>query len=110
MLIPRTHVTRFEHHQSFCPRCRRAVHQAAPGEMPGCQIGPALWPRICVTTSRFHIARHARQWDSSVDRRGAPFDHPNAPRRSGPSIPAPRNNKPPSPVHARRDERSATLP
>jgi hypothetical protein len=40
VLVPRTRVTRFEHEQCWCPRCRRAVYQAAEGELRGCQIGP----------------------------------------------------------------------
>lgn len=40
VLTPRTFVTRFVHHQSLCPNCRRAVYQAAQGELPGCCIGP----------------------------------------------------------------------
>jgi hypothetical protein len=39
-LSPRSHVTCFKHHQAFCPRCRRAVIQAAEGEMTNCPIGP----------------------------------------------------------------------
>jgi len=40
VLVPRTFVTRFVHHQSLCPQCRRAVYQTAEGELPGCCIGP----------------------------------------------------------------------
>jgi transposase len=40
VLIPRTRVTKFVHEQCWCPHCRREVHQAAPGELPGCDIGP----------------------------------------------------------------------
>lgn len=40
VLVPRTFVIRFVHHQSLCPHCRRAVYQAAEGELPGCCIGP----------------------------------------------------------------------
>ena len=40
VLMPRTRVTKFVHEQCWCPRCRREVHQAAPGELPGCDIGP----------------------------------------------------------------------
>ena len=40
ILVPRTRVTRFVHRQSMCPQCRRPVYQAAPGELPGCSIGP----------------------------------------------------------------------
>ena len=40
VLMPRTRVTKFVHQQCWCPHCRREVHQAAPGELPGCDIGP----------------------------------------------------------------------
>jgi transposase len=40
LLAPRTHVTCFKHHQAFCANCRRAVIQAAEGEMLNCPIGP----------------------------------------------------------------------
>jgi transposase len=53
VLIPRTHVTRFEHRQSFCPHCRRAVHQSAPEEMPGCHIGPVT--RAVATHLRYDL-------------------------------------------------------
>jgi len=40
VLQPRTHVTNFRHHQAFCPKCNRAVVQAAQGELLNCKIGP----------------------------------------------------------------------
>jgi transposase len=40
VLMPRTRVTQFVHQQCWCPHCRREVHQVAPGELPGCDIGP----------------------------------------------------------------------
>jgi hypothetical protein len=40
VLQPRTFVTNFKHHQAFCPKCNRAVIQAAEGELLNCQIGP----------------------------------------------------------------------
>lgn len=40
VLQPRTHVTNFKHHQAFCPKCKRAVIQAAEGELLNCHIGP----------------------------------------------------------------------
>lgn len=40
VLMPRTFVTRFVHRQSYCPRCRRAVYQTGPEELPGREIGP----------------------------------------------------------------------
>jgi transposase len=40
VLVPRTRVVRFVHHQSYCPQCRRPVYQAGEGELPGCRIGP----------------------------------------------------------------------
>ena len=40
ILQPRTQVTKFSHHQAFCPKCRRAVIQAAKAELLNCHIGP----------------------------------------------------------------------
>jgi transposase len=40
VLVPKTHVVRFRHRQSYCPKCRRPVYQTAPGEVAGCSIGP----------------------------------------------------------------------
>lgn len=40
VLEPRTRVTRFEHHQAYCPQCDRPVWLAAPDELPGAYIGP----------------------------------------------------------------------
>lgn len=40
VLRPRTFVTKFKHHQAFCPQCNRAVIQAAEGELLNCHIGP----------------------------------------------------------------------
>ena len=40
VLCPKTQVTCFDHQQAWCPCCRRAVQQAAPGEMIGSYIGP----------------------------------------------------------------------
>lgn len=40
ILQPRTQVTNFSHHQAFCPKCRRAVIQAAKAELLNCHIGP----------------------------------------------------------------------
>ena len=40
VLQPRTFVTKFKHHQAFCPQCNRAVIQAAEGELLNCHIGP----------------------------------------------------------------------
>jgi transposase len=53
VLVPRTRVTRFVHRQSWCPRCRRAVYQAAEGEVPGCQIGPLT--RAVATHLRYDL-------------------------------------------------------
>ena len=33
--------TNFKHRQTYCPRCDRLVVQAAEGELPNCDIGPA---------------------------------------------------------------------
>ena len=40
VLCPRTQVICFDHEQAWCPQCRRAVIQAAPGELIGSYIGP----------------------------------------------------------------------
>jgi hypothetical protein len=41
VLEPRTRVTRFDHHQAYCPRCHKTLWRPGPGEMPGAYIGPA---------------------------------------------------------------------
>lgn len=48
VLVPRTHVTRFDHATAFCPVCRRPVHDTAPDELRNAAIGPvtkatAVW-------------------------------------------------------------------
>jgi hypothetical protein len=53
VLMPRTLVTRFVHKQCWCPHCRREVHQAGPGELPGCDIGPAT--RAVATHLRYDL-------------------------------------------------------
>ena len=40
ILQPKTRVTQFRHHQAFCPICKRALIQAAPGELLNGPIGP----------------------------------------------------------------------
>lgn len=40
VLSPRTSVINFSHQQAHCPQCRRAVIQAADGELLNCPIGP----------------------------------------------------------------------
>jgi len=40
VLMPRTRVVKFVHEQCWCPHCRREVHEAGPGELAGCDIGP----------------------------------------------------------------------
>lgn len=40
VLCPQTLVVCFDHAQAWCPQCRRAVMQAAPGELIGSYIGP----------------------------------------------------------------------
>ena len=40
VLVPRTYVINFSHQQAYCPKCRRAVIQAAEGELLNCPIGP----------------------------------------------------------------------
>ncbi|RPJ77549.1 MAG: IS66 family transposase [Deltaproteobacteria bacterium] len=41
ILVPRTHVTNFKHHQAFCSKCNRPVIQLADGELANSHIGPA---------------------------------------------------------------------
>lgn len=53
VLVPRSRVTRFVHRQSFCPRCRRPVYRAGPGELPGCSIGPLT--RAVATHLRYDL-------------------------------------------------------
>jgi len=53
VLVPCTHVTRFVHQQCWCPRCRRPVYDAGPGELPGCQIGPLT--RAVATHLRYDL-------------------------------------------------------
>ena len=40
ILVPRTHVTNFRHHQAFCSKCNRPVIQLAKGEIANSHIGP----------------------------------------------------------------------
>ncbi|MDY6906593.1 MAG: transposase, partial [Thermodesulfobacteriota bacterium] len=40
ILVPRTHVTNFRHHQAFCSKCNRLVIQLAEGELANSHIGP----------------------------------------------------------------------
>jgi transposase len=40
ILVPRTHVTNFRHHQAFCSKCNRPVIQMAEGEIANSHIGP----------------------------------------------------------------------
>jgi transposase len=40
VLVPRPFTTKFVHAQCVCPRCRRPVYQAGPGELRNCGIGP----------------------------------------------------------------------
>lgn len=40
ILIPKTYVVNFLHHQSYCPDCDRVVLQPAKGELLNCKIGP----------------------------------------------------------------------
>lgn len=53
VLVPATRVVRFVHDQSYCPRCRRPVYQAAEGELPGCSIGPVT--RAVATHLRYSL-------------------------------------------------------
>ncbi len=40
VLVPRTVVTQYQHHQAYCPTCDRLVHQLGPQELAGSYIGP----------------------------------------------------------------------
>jgi hypothetical protein len=40
IVIPQTWVTRFRHHYYWCPNCKKTVHGAGDGEIPGSYIGP----------------------------------------------------------------------
>ena len=40
IVIPETKVTRFRHHYYWCPNCKKTVHGAGIGELPGSYIGP----------------------------------------------------------------------
>lgn len=40
ILVPRTHVINFKHHQAFCSKCNRPVIQLAEGELANSHIGP----------------------------------------------------------------------
>ena len=91
VLVPGTRVTQFVHRQSWCPKCRHAVYQAAEGEVPGCQIGPLT--RAVATHLRYDLqipyrkTRHILQdlfgmplvpasamaFDRKVTRRGRPL-------------------------------------
>jgi len=53
VLVPRTRVVRFIHHQCWCPQCRRPVYQAGEGELPGCSIGPVT--RAVATHLRYDL-------------------------------------------------------
>lgn len=48
VLVPRPHVTRYDHNTALCPVCRRSVYATAPGELRNSPIGPltkalAVW-------------------------------------------------------------------
>jgi transposase len=53
VLVPHPLVTRFLHHQKWCPLCRRPVYQPGEGELPGCQIGPVT--RAVATHLRYGL-------------------------------------------------------
>jgi transposase len=53
VLVPRTCVTKYVHHQRVCPRCRRAVCRTGEGELPGCHIGPVT--RAVATHLRYDL-------------------------------------------------------
>ncbi len=40
IITPKTWITRFRHHYYWCPHCKKAVHGAGIGELPGSYIGP----------------------------------------------------------------------
>jgi len=53
VLVPRTRVTKYVHHQCICPRCRRAVYRTGEGELRGCDIGPVT--RAVATHLRYDL-------------------------------------------------------
>jgi transposase len=53
ILQPRVHVTRRVHQQCYCRTCRRVIYQVAPGQLPGCQIGPVT--RAVATHLRYDL-------------------------------------------------------
>lgn len=53
VLVPRRRVTKFIHKQCLCRKCRRVVHQTAPGELRNCQIGPVT--RAVATHLRYSL-------------------------------------------------------
>jgi transposase len=53
VLVPRTRVTKYVHHQCICPRCRRPVYRKGEGELPGCAIGPIT--RAVATHLRYDL-------------------------------------------------------
>jgi transposase len=53
VLVPRTRVTKYVHHQCICPRCRRPVYRKGEGELPGCAIGPVT--RAVATHLRYDL-------------------------------------------------------
>jgi transposase len=77
VLMPRTRATRFVHEQCWCPHCRREVYQAAPGELPGCDIGPVT--RAVAAYMRYDLQmtyRHVQQFLSDIF--GMPMVHATA--------------------------------
>ena len=53
ILQPRVHVTKRVHGQCYCRTCRRVVYRVAPGQLPGCQIGPVT--RAVATHLRYDL-------------------------------------------------------
>ena len=53
VLRPQVHAKKFVHEQCYCHTCRRVVYRVAPGEIPGCQIGPAT--RAVATHLRYDL-------------------------------------------------------
>jgi transposase len=52
-LVIHVHTTKFVHDQCYCATCRQIVYKTAPGEVPGCRIGPTT--RAVATHLRYNL-------------------------------------------------------
>jgi len=77
VLQPRTFVTNFKHRQAYCSRCGRLVVQAAEGELPNCDIGPAT--KAAATFLRYGMRLSYRKVQELFEVLfGMPFVHASA--------------------------------